>query len=123
MLFLSLLVWGGVSFLPAVANATHPRYNTAAKVKGKVMKHFDRDEDGVLNRYELSLYQTHKHFGYPLAKKKKQKPYDFNGDLMLQPYEEQLYNKDKAAGNLRKFKKNKDQDQYEIVVNPQKIKQ
>lgn len=76
---------------------------TMQKVKGKVQRHFDRDEDGYLSRYELALYQTHLLFGYPLAKKKKQIPYDFNQDFMLQPYEMKQYLKDKKEDNLKKL--------------------
>ncbi|MBU0504387.1 MAG: hypothetical protein ABII18_01135 [bacterium] len=66
------------------------------------MKHFDRNDDGYLNWHENKLYQTHLFFGYPLAKKKNQKPYDLNQDLMLQPFEMQQYLTDKNKGSLRK---------------------
>lgn len=72
------------------------------KVKDRTQKHFDRDRDGYLNRYENALYQTHLRFGYPLAKKKKHKPYDFNGDLMLEPFEWQMFLTDKKNGTLIK---------------------
>lgn len=72
------------------------------EVKNKIQKHFDINKDGYLNRYEFSLFQTEQHFNYPLVKKKKQKPYDFNGDLMLQPFELASYLRDKKSGNLKK---------------------
>ncbi len=86
------------------------KYSTLLKAKGRTMKHFDIDDDGYLNRYENSLYNTHKIFGYPLAKKKKQKPYDFNGDLMLQPFEMTMYLKDKKNGTLKRYSKKKKRD-------------
>jgi hypothetical protein len=80
-------------------------YSTLIKAKDRTMKHFDRNDDGYLNWYESKLYQTHRHFGYPLVTKKNQKPYDFNQDLMLQPMEIKQYLADKKNGILRKLKK------------------
>lgn len=86
----------------------HPRYSTMVPVKNRTQKHFDIDKDDYLNRYENSLYNTHLLFGYPLAKKKKHKPYDYNHDLMLGPFEMQLYLKDKKNGRLKKYVKKND---------------
>jgi hypothetical protein len=92
--------------LPYLSQAK--KYTTSRsfiKAEGKVAKHFDRNEDGYLSRYEWELYKTHKYFGYPLAKKKKQKPYDTNQNLMLEPFEYKRYLADKKAGKLKKYDK------------------
>lgn len=60
-------------------------------VTNKTEKHFDVNKDKQLSPYERLLLRTHELKGYPLAKKKKMLPYDFNGDLMLEPFEEQKY--------------------------------
>lgn len=75
--------------------------SSAPEVTNKIQKHFDSDKDRCLNRYEYSLYLTHRRFGWELAKKKNQRPYDFNHDLMLEPFEMQMYLKDKEMGTLR----------------------
>lgn len=87
--------------------------SSIVKAKGKEMKHFDQNKDGILSPYELSLFKTYKHFGHKLAKKKKHKAYDFNGNLMLEPYEYQMFMKDKRAGTLRKYKENKTLTRYQ----------
>lgn len=88
--------------------------SSQVKVKGKVMKHFDQNKDGVLSPYENSLYKTQQHFGYKLAKKKKHKAYDFNGNLMLEPYEYQRFKQDKASGTLKKYKENPVLKRYQV---------
>ena len=72
-----------------------------SKPKDKVEKHFDKDKDGFLNFYERMLLRTYVVFHYPLVKKKKQRPYDVNGDLMLEPAENKRYLEDEASGKLK----------------------
>ncbi|MBF0106610.1 MAG: hypothetical protein HQM16_14950 [Deltaproteobacteria bacterium] len=90
------------SKVPAKKIAYSP-LSSMVEVKNRTMKHFDRDKDGWLNRYENSLLTTHLKFGYDLVKKNKQKPYDFNHDLMLEPFEKKMYLKDKKNGVLKKY--------------------
>ena len=84
-------------------------YSSMFMTHTKQQRHFDIDDDGYLNRYEYSLYNTYTLFHYPLVKKKKQVPYDFNHDLMLQPFELQMYLRDKKNGRLVKVVKHKKQ--------------
>lgn len=72
-----------------------------AKLKTKEEKHFDINQDGRLDINESLYYRTHKITGYPLITKDKQKPYDFNYNYMLDPFEQQMYLKDKANGTLK----------------------
>lgn len=90
--------------LPAMAKnkIKYPPNTSMVEVTNRTQKHFDANRDGWLNRHENSLLTTHLRFGYPLVKKRKQRPYDFNGDLMLEPFEWQMYTRDKESGTLRK---------------------
>lgn len=72
-----------------------------SKPKGKVEKHFDKDKDGFLSPYERMLLRTHVIYRYPLVKKKKQRPYDVNRSLMLEPAEYKRYLQDEATGKLK----------------------
>jgi DNA modification methylase len=105
--FLSFIVM--LSLVPlclrAKAKCSLGTYSTMVKVKNRTMKHFDINDDGCLNRYENSLFKTHERTGWKLAKKKKQKPYDVNYNLMLEPFEYKMYLKDKKDGNLKKLSK------------------
>lgn len=73
-------------------------HSSLVLVAGQTMRHFDIDKDGVLNRYENSLYNSHKIFGYPLITKPSEALYDINHNLMLEPFEQQTYLKDKKSG-------------------------
>ena len=75
-------------------------------VHTKTQKHFDIDRDKFLSPYERLLLRTHEIMHYPLVKRKKQRPYDYNGDHMLEPFEEQHYLRDKGDGSLSDVYKN-----------------
>ena len=108
--FIILLL--SIYFMGAEVSAKKAQYGpgtTMIAVKNKTQKHFDLDRDGYLNRFEHSLLTTHLYFNYPLVKKKKQIPYDFDNNRMLQPYELQMYLKDKKKGQLKKYVKKKEE--------------
>ncbi len=69
--------------------------------QNKTEKHFDRNRDGYLNPYERLLILTQAKFGYPLAKQKKQAPYDTNDNGMLEPPELRLYQLDVDSGKIK----------------------
>lgn len=102
---ISLFFFIGLLILPCVfvwakkSNSTD--YPTSFRPETKVQKHFDLDENKILNLYEMSLIRTYLQFGYTLVKKNKQMPYDFNHNAMLEPDEEKIYLLDKKNGTLR----------------------
>lgn len=99
--FLSLLMMVATG---AQAEGIHPEdYPTSFRPQTKVQKHFDLDKNKILNLYEMALIRTYLQFGYPLAKKKKQIPYDLNHNAMLEPSEEKMYASDKQNGTLRPY--------------------
>jgi len=60
-------------------------------VNTKLERFFDLDKNKHVNLYERALINTHLIFGWPLAKTKKKKEFDYNDDNMLQPFEERRY--------------------------------
>ncbi|MBX7148217.1 hypothetical protein K1X76_03965 [bacterium] len=57
----------------------------------KLERFFDLNKDGRLSYLESALIKTQKRYGWPLVDTSKKKPYDYNGDFMLEPYEWELY--------------------------------
>jgi hypothetical protein len=76
-------------------------YPTSIIPRTKIQKHFDLDDNKILNLYEMSLLRTHIRFGYTLVQKKKQIPSDINHNAMLETDEEAIYASDKKNGTLR----------------------
>lgn len=97
--FLFLLAFALIP-IPAYSRALSIGTFSMTKVTNGKEKHFDRDRDGFLSPYERSHLQTHLSRGYPLVRKKTQKPYDFDHDLMLAPFEMSQYLADKKSGRL-----------------------
>lgn len=89
------------------------------KAKGKLLKHFDRNQDGYIDYFEASILRSYRQFHYPLAKKKKHLPYDFNNDGMLAPHEVREFKKDEARGTLRQFVKNQKDSENKVMLTPQ----
>lgn len=68
-------------------------------------KFFDLNEDGFLNLYERNLIVTHKRFGWPLAKTRKQRKFDLNHNHLLEPEELAQYQKEKSTSSIKTSKK------------------
>lgn len=60
-------------------------------VNTKLERFFDINEDGWVSLYERGLMTTYHTFNWPLAKTKKMKKFDFNKNLMLEPFEYEQY--------------------------------
>lgn len=99
--FLFLLI---IALFPTLTHSRSLPIGTTSltEVTNRKEKHFDRNRDGFLSPYERGSLQTHLSRGYPLVRKNTQKPYDFDRDLMLEPFELSQYLADKKSGRLGK---------------------
>ena len=95
IIFTILLIFTLFICTPAIARKrTYPAgMSSMTKVSSKDQKHFDRNADGYLNPYELSLFHKYQRLHYPLAKKKKEWLFDVDKDGMLDPEEMRRYQK------------------------------
>lgn len=90
-----------IFFMPLFCRAGEEGVSVTGETSKKLARHFDRDKNGALDQLERMNLRTYQIFHYPLVEKENQKPYDVDGDLMLEPFEMRQYLADKVSGRLK----------------------